>query len=125
MTSGASSTCDVTRTHLELRGAESLRPVRRPHASATVRRLYPIGAAEYRALYSLVGERWFWHDRLVWTDDELGAYLAAPNVHVWLLGVENRTAGYFELQEHGNAVASHRLLKHLEIIARHLMAEPA
>jgi GNAT superfamily N-acetyltransferase len=99
---GAGTRIDVTRTHLELRAADQLRRVPAPRAVATLRRLQPIRAGEYRALYSLVGERWFWRDRLVWTDDELDAYLSAPNVYIWLLSVAGQSAGYFELQHHAN-----------------------
>jgi GNAT superfamily N-acetyltransferase len=49
-----------------------------------------------------VGGPWYWRDRLVWTDDELDAYLSARNVYVWSLSVAGQTAGYFELQHHAN-----------------------
>lgn len=100
MSSAAITRVDVIRTHLELRSRDALRPVAVPALATTLRLLDPIAAAEYRALYSLVGERWYWRDRLVWSDAELDAYLAQPEVHVWLLSVEGRTAGYFELQRH-------------------------
>jgi GNAT superfamily N-acetyltransferase len=54
----------------------------------------------YRRLYHDVGEPWFWHDRLEWTDDELARHLSAPNVGVWELLVARESAGYFELQRH-------------------------
>jgi GNAT superfamily N-acetyltransferase len=104
MSSGAFTRVDVTRTHLELRGPDELRRAPTPPGAVTLRPLHQIRAAEYRALYTLVGERWLWRDRLVWTDDELDAYLSAPNVHVWLLTVGGGTAGYFELQHGGDAV---------------------
>jgi GNAT superfamily N-acetyltransferase len=100
MSLGAGSRVDVTRTHLELRGRAALRPVPAPASDAVVRQLQPIAAGEYRALYTLVGERWYWRDRLVWTDVELDAYLGSPDVHVYLLSVAGDTAGYFELQRH-------------------------
>ncbi|HET7188256.1 MAG TPA: hypothetical protein VFI52_08880, partial [Gemmatimonadaceae bacterium] len=96
----ASPRIDVTRTHLELRGPHALRRVPAPARQCTLRVLRPIGAAEYRALYALVGERWFWRDRLLWSDPELEAYLTSPDVHVWLLTVDGHTAGYFELRQH-------------------------
>jgi GNAT superfamily N-acetyltransferase len=102
MSSGACIRVDVTRTHLELRGLAALRPTAAPALSVQLRRLRPLGAPEYRTLYTLVGARWFWRDRLVWSHDELDAYLASPNVHVWLLTVAGQTAGYFELQAHDN-----------------------
>lgn len=101
MSSGAFIRVEVTRTHLELRNPDELRRAPAPPGAVALRRLHPVRAAEYRSLYALVGERWLWRDRLVWTDDELDAYLSAPNVHVWVLAVGGATAGYFELQQHG------------------------
>lgn len=94
---------EVTRTHLELRNAADLRPARLPREPVGLRLHRPIAAAEYRALYALVGERWLWRDRLVWTEIELDRYLTAPNVHIWTLNVGGDTAGYFELQHHPDA----------------------
>ena len=48
-------------------------------------------------------QRIFWRDRLLWTDDELDAYLGSRNVHVWVLMSGSATAGYFELQQHTGA----------------------
>jgi GNAT superfamily N-acetyltransferase len=102
---GVRTRVDVTRTHLELKSLAELRPTPVPAMPVRLRPLRPIGATEYRALYTLVGERWFWRDRLAWADVELDAYLASPGVHVWLLSVGDATAGYFELQHHaGGAV---------------------
>jgi GNAT superfamily N-acetyltransferase len=47
-----------------------------------------------------VGEQWYWHDRLEWSDEELATYLASPNVAVWELLVEGESAGYVELLRH-------------------------
>jgi GNAT superfamily N-acetyltransferase len=100
MSSVPTTRVDVTRTHLELRSLAALRPSPLPAAAVALHLHRPISAAQYRALYTLVGERWLWRDRLVWTEKELDAYLALPNVYVWTLDVEARTAGYFELQRH-------------------------
>jgi GNAT superfamily N-acetyltransferase len=102
MSTGAWTRVDVTRTHLELRSFAALRPAAAPALPVRLHRLPALAAAEYRALYTLVGQQWFWRDRLVWADDELEAYLASPNVHVWLLTVAGATAGYFELQHHAS-----------------------
>jgi GNAT superfamily N-acetyltransferase len=101
MASSAFTVVNVTRTHLELRGPDALRRAPAPPVGAMLRPLRPIAAAEYRALYGMVGGPWFWRDRLVWTDAELDAYLSSANVHIWLLSVDGQTAGYFELQHHG------------------------
>jgi GNAT superfamily N-acetyltransferase len=102
MSSSAWTRVPVTRTHLELPTLAALRPTRAPEHGVTLHRRSPIGAPEYRDLYTLVGARWLWRDRLVWTDEELDAYLAARNVHVWTMHVDGQVAGYFELQHHPN-----------------------
>jgi ribosomal protein S18 acetylase RimI-like enzyme len=93
---------DVTRTHLELRALADLRRARQPAETVELALRHPIGADEYRDLYRLVGDRWFWRDRLIWTDDELESYLGSGNVQIWVPRVHGKTAGYFELQRHGN-----------------------
>lgn len=101
--SSPSTRVEVVRTHLELRDLADLRPAPLPAEPVALRLHRPIRAAEYRALYSLVGERWLWRDRLVWSDAELDRYLSSPEVQVWTLNVGGATAGYFELQRHHDA----------------------
>jgi GNAT superfamily N-acetyltransferase len=91
---------DVTRTYLELRGPAELRPSRQPSLPVELTRRHPIDADEYRRLYRLVGDEWWWRDRLLWTDDELNRYLDSASVHVWVPTIRGATAGYFELRQH-------------------------
>jgi GNAT superfamily N-acetyltransferase len=53
-------------------------------------------------LYRDVGEQWFWHDRLEWSDEDLAVHLASPEVGLWELLVGDESAGYYELQRHGD-----------------------
>ncbi len=62
----------------------------------------PCPVSRYRRLYRDVGEQWFWHDRLDWSDDELAAHLASPDVAVWEAMTGGESAGYFELQRHSD-----------------------
>ena len=90
----------VRRTYLELRSLGELRPGRPPSEPVALRHRAPIEPADYLELYTLVGERWLWRDRLAWTGEELQRYLASPDVHVWSAHVRGHTAGYFELKRH-------------------------
>lgn len=89
---------EVTRTHLLLDGPEALRASREPAEAVALRRRSPIGADEYLALYTLVGERWHWRDRLAWRTDELEAHLSLASVEIWSAEAGAETAGFFELQ---------------------------
>ena len=90
----------VRRTYLELRSLEELRPGRAPAEPVELVLRRPIDAADYLSLYTLVGERWLWRDRLAWNREELERYLENPDVHVWSAHVRDRTVGYFELRRH-------------------------
>jgi len=94
----------ATRTYLELRAADDLRPGRAPSSPPSLAREHGFGASDYRALYALVGERWLWRDRLAWSDAELEAYLRSPAVAVWVARDGAEIAGYFELRALPGAV---------------------
>jgi GNAT superfamily N-acetyltransferase len=93
-------TVDVVRTYLEMTEPGALRPAPPPAdlagAARLERRVAP-RVAEYRDLYRAVGERYHWRDRLAWSDAQLAAYLADPDVALWVLDVGGEPAGYFEL----------------------------
>jgi GNAT superfamily N-acetyltransferase len=90
----------VTRTYLEMKSPADLRGVSFATPGARVERRAPCPVPLYRRLYKEVGEDWYWHSRLEMSDEALAAVLAKPTVHVWELMVGDRSAGYFELQQH-------------------------
>lgn len=90
---------DVVRTHLEMQALTELRPSPAP-ARASLMRRPGVSADEYREWYALIGERWYWRDRLRMRPEELDAHLASPDVHVWTMDADGERAGYFELQRY-------------------------
>jgi GNAT superfamily N-acetyltransferase len=86
------------RTYLELRDIADLQrvPVREP--SVRVEEVVGCPASFWRYLYTEVGRAYHWIDRLPWTDDQIRAYLAEPEVSLWLMTVAGAPAGYFELR---------------------------
>ena len=104
MTSPAPDHLEAVRSHLELRDIGALRRSPAPQLDVHLAKERP-SAAEYRAMYTAVGARWQWRDRLLLTDKELDGWLGSPQVHVWPLRVEGRFAGYFELQRYPDARA--------------------
>jgi ribosomal protein S18 acetylase RimI-like enzyme len=88
----------VTRTYLEMRNRAALRAARVVNQRVLVARAEPATPSLWRWLYTEVGRDYRWVDRLPWTDEEARAYLEDPNVSLWLLRVEDATAGYFELR---------------------------
>ena len=93
-------TVEVVRTYLALDDRAQLRGVPFRDANARVERRDPCPVPLYRRLYKDVGQDWYWHDRLEWSDEKLSAHLSRPTVAVWELMVGAESAGYFELGVH-------------------------
>ena len=94
---------EVVRTYLALDDRAKLRAPPFRDVGARIQRRSPCSVAQYRRLYKAVGENWYWHDRLEWSDEKLAAHLARPEVGVWELMVGEWSAGYFELMRHHDA----------------------
>jgi ribosomal protein S18 acetylase RimI-like enzyme len=86
------------RTYLEMCDRAALRPRRSDDPSVRVERIHECPPSFWRYLYSEVGRRHHWVDRLPWTDDQIRAYLTDPAVSLWLMTVGGAPAGYFELR---------------------------
>lgn len=90
-------TVSVTRTYLELRDPTHLVQAARPALDVQIERVEACTPARYRWLYTTVGERWHWRDRLGWDDATIAAHLAQPGVWIRVLHVGSEPAGYYEL----------------------------
>jgi GNAT superfamily N-acetyltransferase len=90
----------VKRTYLEMRSPEELRPATAPDPAPEVKRLDRCPVKLFRHLYQEVGRAYRWTDRLSWSDETVRSYLATPGVSMWLMSVNDRPAGYFELRQH-------------------------
>lgn len=51
----------------------------------------------YRYLYSAVGEKWQWKDRLIYSDNRIKILLETSGINVQVLYVNNAPAGFIEL----------------------------
>ena len=95
-----SKSIEVTRTYLQLARAEDFKPSRRDDARARIDQVIDCPASFFRFLYAEVGRFYHWVDRLVWTDDQIRAHLARPEVTLWVMYAGGAPAGYFELERH-------------------------
>jgi ribosomal protein S18 acetylase RimI-like enzyme len=88
----------AVRTYLEMRSPSSLVPSRLNDAAIRVERVHDCPPSFWRYLYTEVGRRYHWVDRLGWSDEDVRRYLADPAITLWLLTVSAAPAGYFELK---------------------------
>ncbi len=91
----------VIRTYLEMREQPSGQRAPAPEG-VHVERLAWCPPELYRQLYAEVGRQWSWFERLWWTDQELAAHLARPEVLIRVLHLNGNPAGYYELVTHAN-----------------------
>jgi GNAT superfamily N-acetyltransferase len=89
---------EVLRTYLEMMEPSELTRAEGPGPESRLERLGGCPASFYRYLYSEVGRRYHWVDRLSWTDEQIRRHLALPTISLWLLSVRSAPAGYFELK---------------------------
>ena len=87
-----------TRTYLEMRQASELKPAAAPGSEPRIERVGDCPPAFWRFLYTEVGRKYHWFDRLPWTDEEIRQYLDDEAVTLYVMWVEGAPAGYFELR---------------------------
>lgn len=88
----------AVRTYLEMREASALRAASAPTPLPRIARVTECPPAFWRFLYTEVGRKYAWVDRLPWTDDEIRRYLTDPSVSLYVMWVSGAPAGYFELR---------------------------
>ena len=84
-------------TYLHLPGRNAFRPAFVDEPGLTVMEAREPMPAFYRFLYGEVGRDFCWVDRLRWTDEQLRAHLARPEVTLLVLYVRGTPTGYIEL----------------------------
>lgn len=55
-----------------------------------------------RRLYRAVGDRWYWHDRRGWTDEQWHSWIETRDVRTWVVHDEAVDLGYFQLARGGD-----------------------
>jgi len=88
----------VTRTYLEIADRNAFRPARTDLPGVVVDRVRRCPASLFRSLYKEVRRQYGWLDRLNWSDDEIRRHVANPALSIWVMRVQNASAGYFELR---------------------------
>ena len=88
----------VTRTYLEIADRHAFRPAWTHMPGVVVDRIRRCPASLFRSLYTEVGRRYGWLDRLSWSDDKIHRHLANAAVSICVMRVQDASAGYFELR---------------------------
>ncbi|MGH7606215.1 MAG: GNAT family N-acetyltransferase [Gemmatimonadales bacterium] len=93
----------ATRTYLELTHPGQFRPAFGTFPDLVVARAARPTPALYRHCYRTVGEAYQWRERWDWSDAEIGAHLASPDILLYVAtgqaaGPGDELAGWYELR---------------------------
>jgi GNAT superfamily N-acetyltransferase len=88
----------VTRTYLELATPQAFRPAFGSFPGVTLEQVPHPPPQLYRECYRTVGEAYHWRDRWDWTDAEITAHLAQPEIMLYVASRGTALAGWYELR---------------------------
>lgn len=88
----------VTRTYLELATPQAFRPAFGSFPDIRLERLPEPPPQLYRDCYRTVGAAYHWRDRWDWTDTEIRAHLAQPEITLFVANRGTALAGWYELR---------------------------
>ena len=88
----------ATRTYLQLTDPDQFRQAFGHFPDLRVTRVEHPSAELYRSCYRTVGEAYHWRDRWNWSDAEIQAHLARPEIILYVAALGGRFAGWYELR---------------------------
>ena len=89
----------ATRTYLQLSDPTRFVPAFGHFADFAVRRVARPTPDIYRFCYRTVGEAYHWRDRWEWSDAEIAAHLARPEISLHVADRDGRFVGWYELRQ--------------------------
>lgn len=96
---------EVVTTYLQMIACDELVPASAPDPDFIVREAIERHWQLNRALYLLVGERWAWVDKQLWSDEQWEQYARSEQLRTFVASWRGATAGYYELQrDHAHGV---------------------
>src|SRR5438093_12681475 len=89
---------EATRTYLELSRESQFRPGFGTFPDLVIERVERPTPELYRECYRTVGEAYHWRDRWDWTDAEIRAHLAQPEITLYVARRRGALVGWYELR---------------------------
>ncbi len=89
---------EATRTYLELTAPTQFRPGFGAFPGLRVARVPDPAPALYRHCYRSVGDAFHWRDRWNWTDGDIRAHLAQPEITLYTARRGDELVGWYELR---------------------------
>ncbi len=90
----------ISRTYLEIKSLNKLNEVVKPTGNYSIYLVDPNDFQLNKFLYKQIGKKYFWKDRLEWSNKNWIDYVSDKKISTYVLKDNNDIVGYFELIFH-------------------------
>ena len=90
----------ISRNYLEIKSLNDLNEVPKPLGRYSIHLVNPIDFQLNKFLYKQIGKKYFWKDRLEWSDQTWIEYVSNQKLFTYILKNDEEIVGYFELIIH-------------------------
>ena len=92
----------ISRTYLEIKSLNDLNKIEKPRENYSINLVDPIDFQLNKFFYKQIGQKYFWKDRLEWSDKTWTEYVSNEKLSTYVLKNNEEIVGYFELIFHKN-----------------------
>ena len=92
----------ISRTYLEIKSLNDLNEIEKPKENYSINLVNPIDFQLNKFFYKQIGQKYFWKDRLEWSNQTWIKYVSDEKLLTYVLKNNEEIAGYFELIFHKN-----------------------
>jgi len=90
----------ISRTYLEIKSVNDLNKVEKPIGNYSINLVNPTDFQLNKFLYKQIGQKYFWKDRLEWSNQTWIKYVSDKKLSTYVLKNKDEFIGYFELIFH-------------------------
>ena len=90
----------ISRNYLEIKSINNLHEVQKPLGNYSINLVNPADFQLNKFLYKQIGQKYFWKDRLEWSNQTWSEYVSDKKLSTYVLKSEEEFIGYFELIFH-------------------------
>ena len=90
----------ISRTYLEIKSVNNLNEVEKPIGNYSINLVNPSDFQLNKFLYKQIGQKYFWKDRLEWSNKNWIDYVSNKKISTYVLKDNEDIVGYFELIFH-------------------------
>ena len=91
---------NIARTYLEIKSLKELNEVQKPEGNYSIYLVEPSDFQLNKFFYKQIGKKYFWKDRLDWSDKNWIDYVSNEKIFTYILKNNDDIIGYFELIFH-------------------------